>query len=234
MLIRAAPRPASAATTSNRTVRPPAARNASAIGIGRADIGQRAHAGGPRRLDAGQRILDHRAVEGLLVHLDGGVKEEIRERLAARHLARTEDAALEARPQAGDAERHAHLVEPARACDAGRDPRRLDRIDRLDDARHGLQRRVAEGLHRVGLQAVDEIGRQLAAEFALDDLDAGFHRAAHQAAHRLLDAPVESLALERAGEAGVGEGLAVDQHPVAIEYDQHAPRIISKACRLPP
>ncbi len=98
---------------------------------------------------------------------------------------------------------------------------------------------VLKRLHRVGLQPVDEVRRQGAVRFALDDLHAGFHRAAHQPAHRFLDAPVQSLALEGASKAGVGDRLAVDQHAIAIKDYEHAPSVsrpgsISKACRLPP
>ena len=44
-------------------------------------------------------------------------------------------------PQAGHAQGQAHLVERARARDAGRDACRLDRVDRLLDAGHRLQPR---------------------------------------------------------------------------------------------
>ena len=81
------------------------------------------------------------------------------------------------------------------------------------------------------MQAIDEIVRQLAAEDALDDLDTGFHRAAHQAPHRLLDRPIEPVRLERRREAPVGERLTVDQHAVTIENDQHS--FVSKACHPP-
>ena len=132
-----------------------------AIGVRRADIAQHAHAGRLGRLHARHEVLDDDAVERLLVHRDRGVQEKIGKRLAARHLAGAEDAALEARQQAGDAERHVHLVEAARTRDAGRDARRLERIDRLVDAGHRLQRRVAKGLQRVGLQLVHEVLGQL-------------------------------------------------------------------------
>ncbi len=57
-----------------------------AIGVGGADIGQGPHAGGARRLEAGQRILDHRAGEGLLVHAERRMEKKIRERLSTRYL----------------------------------------------------------------------------------------------------------------------------------------------------
>ncbi len=40
-----------------------------AVGIGRTGIGEHVHAGGPRRLHAGNGVLDHHAIEGLHVHL---------------------------------------------------------------------------------------------------------------------------------------------------------------------
>ena len=177
--------------------------------------------GEPRRLDAGHRILDDDTVERLLVHRDRRMQEQVRERLAARHLARAEDPAVEQVPQAGEAEREAHLLGRARACDAGREAVRLQRQHRLLHAGDRLQGRVAEALVGDRLHLLEEVVRQLAAELSLDDLEAGLQRQAHQAAHRLLDRPVEALRLQRAGEARVGQRLAVDQNAVAIEDDNN-------------
>ena len=65
----------------------PAAARAVAIGIGRAGIASARMPAAARRLDAGHRILDDDAVEGLHIHGDGGMKEEIGKRFSARHLA---------------------------------------------------------------------------------------------------------------------------------------------------
>ena len=73
-------------------------------------------------------------------------------------------------------------------------------------------------------------GKTLATTESFDDLGTGFHRAAHQTPHRLLDRPVEALALKRAGETVIRQRLAVDQHAVAIENNKHA-RTIRTACR---
>ena len=163
------------------------------------------------------------------------VQEEIGERLSARHLAEE----LKMRPS----KRDHRPVMPSVTRILSRPPELATQVATPAASMAsiasttpgtGLQRRVTKGLQCVGLEPVDEIVRQRAAELALDDLDAGFHRAPHQAAHRLLDLQSRPSRWQRAGEAGVGERLAVDQHAVAIEYDQHAVLGIRTACRPPP
>ena len=92
-----------------------------------------------------------------------------------------------------------HLLRRARACDAGREavaPAAPAIASFMPGT--GCKRRVAEGCVGDRLHLLEEVVRQLAAELRLDDLDAGLQRPAHQAAHRLLDRPVEALALQGA------------------------------------
>ena len=119
--------------------------------------------------------------------------------------------------------------EPELATQVSR-PAFCKRDDRVLHAGDGLQRRIAKALIGDRLHLLDEVVGQLAAELGLADLHAGLQRQAHQAAHRLLDRPVEALRLERPRKARVGERLAVDQHAVAVEdHQQERPSSVASA-----
>ena len=88
----------------------------------------------------------------------GRVQEEVGRRLAVGDLGRAEDAALEALPQPGRAQRDRHLrVRPAR-----RDARRQrDPVERVDDARHRLELAREDRLD-LGVVALGDVRRQRA------------------------------------------------------------------------
>jgi hypothetical protein len=100
------------------------------------------------------------------------MEEEVGERLAARHLARAVDATVEQVPQAGEAQREAHLLRRARARDTGVEASPLQRQDGRLHAGHRLQRALAKGLVGRGLQGLAEIVGHLAAELGFANLDA--------------------------------------------------------------
>lgn len=156
-----------------------------------------------------------------------GVEEQIRSRFAVLDLGGAEDASFEARVEAGDPQGEAHLVVAPAGCHAGGKVR--ERIEGVDDALDGGEF-SGERIVVEGLELFLPVGRQAAPEVLL-----------HLPRHRLAGAahePVDDLGLgEFPSQLGQDEcvhahrdAFAVDQHAVAVEYDEfdrldHARRI---------
>ena len=181
-----------------------------------AEIGEDSHAGGPRCLDTGRRVLDDEAVLGGNAHLARRVEEQVGRRLAVSDHAGRVDVALETGQQAGEREAQPDPLQLARRGHAERqfepgdnlaDPRgRLEflAVERVEPVAHAAQRRLAEMRPMALVQALRDRGEaapQIGAERHLPfDGDPLLGDQLEQHPHR--------------------QGLAVHQHAVAVENDE--------------
>src|SRR6266498_2915803 len=181
-----------------------------------ADVAERPHAGRARSLDADPAVLDDGAPGWLYAHLPGRVQEEIRGGLTARHFAYAEGAVFKARPEAGQAERQAHLFVAA----AGRHAcGNSDPVECLDDAVHRRKLGLV-GLSVEVFELALPVSGKRTPEVSLDFLDHVRVRPAYEALDHLgfRDRPAKPG--EDVNVDSNRDAVAVDQDPVAIEDDQ--------------